>query len=294
MQDVFVATNKIAYLRECLSRYNGGTGYMFLYFAALIYILIKGDDKEKKIFVPMSVLMVATVYNPLFPHILSKFADINSEYYRFFWMTPVVILVPYVLTKLILALINKEIKSRVPVIILVALVIFLSSHSVLKSGISMPENIYKIPDELIEISEIIHNDSSAEYPKAFLEYAYNMQMRQYDGKMLLTIDREDYLNAVSEPYTQEMIDSDEFPQYRILAALIRYQEVDTNKLLEAFEMTKTEYIVLTTGSTMIPVLEQAGLKEIAVTETHTILKYNLIDNTPFELVDYSECYKNGW
>ena len=34
--------------------------------------------------------------------------------------------------------------------------------------------------------------------------------------------------------TNEMIDSDEFPQYRLLAAFIRYQNVDTDKVLKVF------------------------------------------------------------
>lgn len=294
MQDVFVAQDGISYLRACLMRYNGSTGFLVLYFAALIYILIKGTDKEKKIFIPMSILMIITVYNPLFPHILSIFADINSEYYRFFWMTPVIVLVPYVMTRIIVTIMNGEIKRKKTVIVLMIIVFLVSSNFIYKSGICAPENIYKVPDEMIEISEIIHADSEDEYPKAYLEYEYNMQMRQYDGKMLLTIDREDYLYAISKPYTTEMIDDDNFPQYRILAALTRYQLVDVDKLLAAFDLTQTEYIVLTTGSTWIPVLEDAGLNVVTTTEHHTILKYTLNDKQPFSLVDYTECYENGW
>lgn len=293
MQDVFVSTDKIAYLKECLTRYNGSTGYLVLYFAALIFILIKGTDKEKKIFIPMSILMLITVYNPIFPHILCMFADINSEYYRFFWMSPVIVLVPYVLTKLIICLKEDKIKNKKTVIILAVLILACSSKSVFASGMSFPENRFKMPNELIEISEIIHGDSGNEYAKAFFEFEYNMQIRQYDAKMLLTVDREDYIYAMSNEYTQEMIDSDEFPQYRIVAALFRYQDVDTDRLLEAFESTKTEYIVLTTGSTMIPELMDAGLTEVAKTKGHTILKYNLADDTPFELIDYSDVYRQG-
>lgn len=294
MQDVFVSTDKISYLAECLKRYSGSTGFLMLYFAALIFILIKGTDREKKIFVPMSVLMLLTVYNPLFPHVLSIFADINSEYYRFFWMTPVIILVPYTATRLIISVIYGEIQHRKLVIILTVLVFALSSNFIYKSGIVFPENIYKVPDEMIKVSEIIHADSKEEYPKAFLEYEYNMQMRQYDGKMLLTIDREDYLYAISKPYTDEMINDDQFPQYRMLAAFVRYQVVDRKKLLEAFDMTGTEYIVLTTGSTWIPALLEEGLTVVATTERNTILKYDLKDKTPFILIDYSEVYELGY
>lgn len=293
MQDVTVASNKIAYLWECLSRYNGSTGFLMLYFAMLMFILVKGNEKEKRIFIPMSVLSIATVYNPVFPHLLTLFTKIDSEYYRFFWMTPVIVLLPYVATKLILGLLNGSIVHKKSVIALSILALVLSSSSVFKSGMKLAENEYKIPSELIEISEIIHSDSDKEYPKAFLEYEYNMQMRQYDGKMLLTIDREDYLYAVTNEYTTEMIDSNEFPQYRLLAALVRYQHVSPWRILEALELTDTEYVVLTTGSTMIPVLIDEGLTEVAKTKNHTILKYNQEEMEEFELIDYSGCYQEG-
>ena len=293
MQDVTVASNKIAYLWECLSRYNGSTGFLMLYFAMLMFILVKGNEKEKRIFIPMSVLSIATVYNPVFPHLLTLFTKIDSEYYRFFWMTPVIVLLPYVATKLILGLLNGSIVHKKSVIALSILALVLSSSSVFKSGMKLAENEYKIPSELIEISEIIHSDSDKEYPKAFLEYEYNMQMRQYDGKMLLTIDREDYLYAVTNEYTTEMMDSNEFPQYRLLAALVRYQHVSPWRILEALELTDTEYVVLTTGSTMIPVLIDEGLTEVAKTKNHTILKYNQEEMEEFELIDYSGCYQEG-
>lgn len=291
MQDVFVATDKIAYLRQCLERYNGSTGYLVLFFAALIFIILKGSDKEKRIFIPMSVLMIATVYNPLFPHILSIFADINSEYYRFFWISPVIILVPFLITKLVLALSEGQIKHKKSVAVLLLITIILSSTTIFSSGMKLPENRYKIPRELIEISEIIHKDCEDEYSKAFFEYEYNMQIRQYDPKMLLTIDREDYITAITHDFTTE--EMDERVECSILAALFRYQNVDMGRLLDALESTKTEYVVLTSASTMIPKLKENGLTEVARTRGHIILKYDIKERVPFELIDYSEVYREG-
>lgn len=293
MQDVTVASLKIAYLRECLSKYNGGTGFLVLYFAMLLYILIKGSDKEKRIFIPMSVLMIATVYNPVFPLVITLFTKVDSEYYRFFWMTPVIVLVPYVITKFILSIMKGEIKHKKSVVILSIIALLLSSKSVFDSGMQLAENKYKIPNELIEVSEIIHADSDKEYPKAFLEFDYNMQMRQYDAKMLLTIDREDYIYTMSKDYTTDMIEDESHPQYRLLAALVRYQRVEPKKVIEGLEITDTEYVVLTTGSTMIPVLKDAGLVEVAKTKGHTILRYSQEEMETFELVDYSGCYAEG-
>ena len=293
MPDVSVASDKIEYLFKCLEKYNGSTGFLVLFFVMLIFVAVYADDRVKRIFVPLSVVMVLTVYNPLFPLLLTKITKIDSEYYRFFWITPVVVLVPYVFTKLILAIIDGKIKNKAPIIVLALLVIVMSSKSVTESGMRIAENKYKIPNELIEISKIIHADRDKEYPKAFLEFEYNMQMRQYDAKMLLTIDREDYLYAVSNEYTTEMIDSDEFPQYRLLAGLIRYQNVEPEKIVEGLKLTNTEYVVLTTGSTMIPALKEEGLTEVKKTKGHTILKLDSEEIENIELIDYSNVYKEG-
>ena len=293
MPDVSVASDKIEYLFKCLEKYNGSTGFLVLFFVMLIFVAVYADDRVKRIFVPLSVIMVLTVYNPLFPLLLTIITKIDSEYYRFFWITPVVVLVPYVFTKLILAIIDGKIKNKAAIIVLALLVIVMSAKSVTESGMRIAENKYKIPNELIEISKIIHADSDKEYPKAFLEFEYNMQMRQYDAKMLLTIDREDYLYAVSNEYTTEMIDSDEFPQYRLLAGLIRYQNVEPEKIVEGLKLTNTEYVVLTTGSTMIPALKEQGLTEVKKTKGHTILKLDSEEIESIELIDYSNVYKEG-
>ena len=288
MQNLYIKELGIKYLYECLKRFNGSTGYLLLFFLLCIFLYFKGNENEKKIFIPLAVIMAVTVYNPIFPVIIAKFTDVSNEYYRFFWITPVIVLVPYMITKFIL-----YINSKLYIVLGIVIILFCSSF-VYKDGFKVAENIYKVPDELIEISEIIHEDSEDEYPKAFMDYEYNMMMRQYDPKILLTIDREDYLYAANQDYTTDMIYDKEKPQYRILAALARYQAFEMKTLLDGFDMTNTEYIVLETGSTMIDRLLNEGLTKVAETETRTVLKYNLKEKKPFELVDYSEVFANGW
>lgn len=296
MQNLYIRELGIKYLHECLNRFNGSTGYLLLFFLLCVFLYFKGSEKEKKLFVPVAVIMGITVYNPLFPVIISKVTDVSNEYYRFFWITPVIVLVPYMITKFILFIFDKEnndTNKKLYLVLGIVVIIFCSSF-VYKDGFKIAENIYKMPNELIEISEIIHADSNDEYPKAFMDYEYNMMMRQYDPKMLLTIDREDYLYAVSRDYSTDMIYDKEKPQYRILAFLARGQVFETKTVLDGFDMTGTEYIVLETGNQAIDRLLNAGLSKVAETENRTILKYELKDKKPFELVDYSEVYANGW
>ena len=288
MQGLNVTEKGIGYLWACLNAYTGACAYLMLYVAALVYVCIFGSRREKEIFIPCSVFLMLTVYNPVAPVILDKFFDVNSEYYRFFWIAPVIVLVPYLFAKLIFSASDK--KTRAVLAGLLLAICLISGNFVYRDGIQLAANIYKMPDELIEISGIIHEDSEAAYPKAFLEYEYNMQMRQYDPKMQLTIDREDYLNAVSMPYTEEMLNDESHPQYRLLASLVRLQPVSREDFLEALEATKTEYVVLNKNHPRDTYLMSAGLKKIAETENHAVYRYEVREPYEFELVDYTVVY----
>lgn len=286
MQSINVFENGIGYLGECLSLYLGSCAYLVLFILGAIYILIKGSDEEKEIFIPGFVMMLLTVYNPLFPVVIDKVFDISSEYYRFFWITPVIVLVPFVISKLVIEESTRNKKIAVVVFVLAAII--LSGDFVYTDGFPVAENKYKVPDELTEISEIIHADSSEEYPKAFLEYDFNMEMRQYDPKMLLTIDREEYLYAVNYSYSDEMIYDDNVPTNRLLAILVRNQDVDMEAFVKGLEDTKTGYVVIRKGHPRASYLEQAGLKMIGDTKTNCIYKYELSEPLNYALIDYSD------
>jgi len=285
MQAINVLENGIGYLSACLSLYLGGCAYLLLYLCGIAFIIAKGNKEEKEIFIPGTLVLMLTVYNPIAPIVLDKIFDVSSEYYRLFWIAPVIILVPFVASRLVTS--ANSGRQRVFAVVFLLVIGLLSGKFVYQSGIPFANNIYKIPDELIEISEIIHEDSDEEYTKAYFEYEYNMEIRQYDPKMLLTIDREDYIYAVNYSYTEDMINDAETPTNIILAALVRNQTVDTNAFRDALEKTKTSYVVLTKGNFQTELLQQAGLKPVADTAFHVIYKYQLSEPLNYELIDYS-------
>lgn len=286
MQGVNVFENGIGYLTKCLSLYNSGTGYFIMYLFAVLYILIKGEKRDRELFLPGAAVLLVTVFNPAVPLVIDKIFDVSSEYYRLFWVAPVVILVPYVATLMIYD--SPRGRGRQIAAILAVAVFILGGNFVYAKGFDIAENIYKIPDELIQVADIIHDDSQKEYTKAFFEYEYNMEIRQYDPKMLLTVDREDYLYAMNYSYTDEMIADEDKPVNRILALLVRNQKITEEAFTGALEETDTEYIVVTAGHPQIPFIKRAGLYEIGRVGTHIIFKYTLSEPVLYELVDYSD------
>ena len=286
MQGVNVFENGIGYLTKCLGLYNSGTGYFVMYLFAVLFILIKGERQEREIFLPGAAVLLLTVFNPVVPVILDRIFDVSSEYYRLFWIAPVVILVPYTATIIIYD--RPKGSGRYVAGVLTVALLILGGNYVYAKGFDIAENIYKIPDELIAVSEMIHEDSQEEYSKAFFEYEYNMEIRQYDPKMLLTVDREDYLYAMNYSYTDEMLANEDRPVDRILALLVRNQNISEEDFTLALEKTDTEYVVLTAGHPQIPFIKRAGLYEIGRVGTHIVFKYDLDDPAVFELVDYSD------
>lgn len=276
------------YLRLCLDYYSENCAFLMLFFLALVFVCIKGSETEKRIFVPSGLVLLLTVYNPVSPVILMHFFDVNSEYYRLFWIAPVVILVPYVAVRLILMADSKGGKAYI--FALVVILFVLSGNFLYSNGYEKAENIYKMPGELIEVSEIIHRDSDAVYPKVFLEYEYNMQMRQYDPKIMLTVDREDYLYAISYDYTEEMLTDDTHPQYRMLASLIKQKPVEEADFINALELSHTEYVVLDKQNHMTDYVKLCGLRLIGETANNNVYRYDLKEEYEFTLVDYSVVY----
>ncbi len=285
MQGVNVFENGIGFLARCLGLYTSGTGYFVMYILALIVLVLFGTVKDKKLFLPQAVMLVLTVFNPLFPLILDRIFDVNSEYYRFFWIAPVVVLVPYILTFVIFS--APSVKRPV-IAVCVAAMFVIGGRFVYAEGLSIAENMYKIPDELISISRIIHEDSDREYTKAFFEYEYNMEIRQYDPRMLLAVDREDYLYAVSYSYTDEMLEDENKPVYRLLAPLVRNQHVDEEDFTDALEKTQTEYVVLMKQHPQTEFVKRAGLYEIGQTSGHIVYRYDPVEEHEYALIDYSD------
>ena len=245
MQGVNVFENGIGYLLKTLGMYTSGTGFFAMYLIGVLTVLVVGKKRDRQLFLPQAVMLFVTVYNPLTPLILDRIFDVSGEYYRLFWIAPVIILVPYVCA-MIMTRENKGWENVIFAVLIIAMFI-VGGNYVYAKGYDAAENIYKIPDELIGISDIIHSDSDTEYVRAFFEYEYNMEIRQYDPKMLLPVDREDYIYAVNYSYTDEMLSDEGKPSDRLLALLVRNQKISKDDLTEALEATDTSYVVLSKG-----------------------------------------------
>ncbi len=291
MQSLNISDAGFMYLFKCIGYYSEGCTYFILYIAALIFIAVKGEKRIKQVFIPPAVMMLLSVFNPVFPVVINRIFDINKEYYRFFWMAPVVIAVSFAAAVLTGDYVHTASKKLILTAVITAILVSCGTY-VYQDGYIKAPNIYKMPTEIPEISEMIHKDSKVEYPRAMFEFDYNMQMRQYDASILLACDREAYINAISGTLTWKEINADENYYNRLLAVVSLNEEIDRDKFLEGMDKTNTEYVVVSSGSRVLGYLKDAGLRVVGTTENHTVLHYDLKDPKIFEPADYSEVWAN--
>jgi len=296
MQTLSVAENGIGYLALCLSYYSEGCAYFVLYAMALLYIWIKGDATEKKVFLPGAGMLLITVFNPVFPVLLDKFFDVNKEYYRFFWIAPVVILISYTMAKI--SSIFKGAACIICICFFSGLIIF-SGNFLYKDGYIAVQNIYKMPTEIPEITEMIHNDSKGRfdgdyYPRAAFEYDYEMCLRQYDASIMLVADREAYLNAVMGNLDQKTILEEDNYFNRVLAVVALNNQIAPSEFKKGLEKTATEYVcVSTVNESLCNYLEDTcKLRLVGQTANHSLYYYELKETEGFRLPDYSDVWEN--
>lgn len=292
MQSLNIADAGFGYIFRCIGLYYEGNIYFLLYLLSLVFLSLaskKGEHRMRDIFLPQFILMAVTVYNPVFPVALNTFFDVNKEYYRFLWMSPVIICIAAAGT-LIITGCKGAVRQIVTCVFILCLLIAGGSF-LYKGGYIASPTIYHVPTEIPEIADIIHEDSDEEFPRAMLEFDYQMQIRQYDAGILLSCGREDYMRALAGEVTMDSALEEHNYIDRLLAVVALGIKLPGDRFRSALKHTDTSYVVVSSKGGMVPYLLDAGLVIAGETANHTVFRYDIEEPEEFELPDYSEVWR---
>ena len=331
MQSLHIADTGFGYIFKCIGLYYEGNIYFVLYLLSLIFLSVdwsrvvraeRGSrlkallsaegmtGRMRGIFLPQLVMMVLTVYNPVFPVVLNSIFDVNKEYYRFLWMAPVIICISAAAVRIVTEYAGgsesetgradkaaSRIRNTRQAVCAVFIICVLMAGGtwLYEDGYIVSPNIYHMPTEIPEVAEIIHedalkNDPEDKFPRAMFEYDYNMLIRQYDAGIMLPCDREAYLNAVKGVLDYDTIMEDTDYHNRLLAVVALGIEIPEDAFTEGLEETGTEYVVVSNANEVLPYLKKCGLTVAGETANHTVLRYELTDYEPPDLADYSDVW----
>lgn len=157
--------------------YSGNCSLLLLFVASLFYLWIKEKNKGRKIMlVYYSIAVFAVFLFPLFSNFVINTLGEEETYYRFLWALPMGITIAYAAVKFLSAMKKKWL--QITLLMALAAYIIVGGHLVYKSPqFSKAQNIYQVPDAVVNICETIEVDGRevlAVFPNELIQY-----VRQY-------------------------------------------------------------------------------------------------------------------
>lgn len=241
----------IEIIKNTFGEFKGSGMYIALFLIAILYIYLKEDNKKIKAFLvyfPIIVLLITL--NPIFNKVVGKVFT-SSVYWRVYWMLPLGIVIAYAAVRFINSE-NEKAKKVIATIGIIITIIMSGKFIYNKENYIQVSNLYKVPDEVIEVVEVIRQGKE-EKKKALTSEQLVAYIRQVDASVELAYQREPtgYLD-------------NEF--VRIMHSGI--SEDIVNMALE----NDCNYIVLDRGLVISVELHYFGFERIAETENFIIYR----------------------
>lgn len=168
MAGVTIQELGLRFVDACMRLYWGSCWYPLLFAVGLICTLVLGRKRKSGIFVGYTVFLLLTVYNPLVVKYLIAKVKFENEYYRFIWILPVIPAVAYYGVRLVTAFRKTWIKVLMAAAVLTGFVILGNPLDGVVTNFAMAENIYKVPNDLRAVCDVIHQNQENDFPRVVL------------------------------------------------------------------------------------------------------------------------------
>lgn len=265
----------LRFVQVCLKEYWGECAFLLLFLIGIIWTIVCHKKQIARGFLPYVLFLVLTVYNPICVKYVVPILDFDNEYYRFFWMLPVVPVVSYYIVKVIY-MFSGKVKRVVIGLLCLGLIVFVGVPiEGVATNYSMVENIYKVSNELRAVCDVIHQDSTKENPKVVFAEELNSVARQYDPSLFLTLDRDAVIYRAGSTIAGKINEEKAWYQRQKIIMDVVYYEMDVSakKFKKALSKTKTDYLVLKVNMTNHDFIRECGCIPIAQSEKFVVYRY---------------------
>ena len=267
------------FIHQCLKTYQGETFFLLLFAGAMLllfWLRDPGSRALKLLLWPYFTILACTVYNILIMKVFIQKLNFSGEYYRFFWLLPLGVVIPYVCARLTAS--RKTRMKKLLVFLALAVVIIIAGAPAWSRGLPLTSNPYRIPDDMIIACDIIKKDAARERLDdvgVFFDFDLNLLVTQYDPSFRVVIPYESMMTTVNTGRT--VTDTDNVwlnSRIRLVELLVldRYW-IPHEDFMSALNVTGTAYVVYEASGPYHDYLMAAGLAEIGRTDDYVIYKY---------------------
>ena len=275
MAGVTIQELGLRFVDACMRLYWSSCWYPLLFVVGLICTLIWGRKRNSRIFIGYTLFLLLTVYNPLVVKYMIPRFKFENEYYRFIWIIPVVPAVAYYGVRLVTMFKKKWLRVLLAIAVSVGFMILGNPLDGVVTNFAMTENIYKVPNDLRAVCDVIHQNQENDFPRVVFDNGLNSIVRQYDAGIATVISRNASIyragSTVAGTYDE---DSSFYKRQKALLDVIDYHIYeDKEGFRSALKKSKTDFIVTLTEQTDNEWLTDCGCELITQTESHLIYKY---------------------
>lgn len=226
--------------------------------ASAIYLIIFEKDVIKKIILGvLPIVILAGFLLPITKIVyVAAFDDGSDTYYRILWLVPTYMVIGYAACKVIFGF-ESRIKQRVALVVSLVIVALSGSLVYLNQYMSVAENLYHIPQSVIDVCQVIEPAEGEQRVRAVFPSELVHFVRQYNTNILMPYGREmiatqwDYYNEVYEAYEKPEV-------------------INAEELIEATRQTKCLYVVLRSDRKIDKNLTSLGLKLVETVDDYLI------------------------
>lgn len=258
---------------QMLYKYFNDEKYVFfaLFLLSIIYIFITEKNKKiKDFFVGFSVFILLVIWNPIGIYVLNKFINIGSMY-RIYYMLPTCVSIAYALTLLIRSCHNK-IEKFIVFTCSMILIPFFGECIFNETTTIKVNNLYKLPDDTVEVAYAIASDTETTDKKAMVPYFMSAQIRQVCPEIKLCYSRIIF-NPKDENGNSLPHDTDDPANYEPVQNL---NSGNVAYVTDYCKKQKANYIVFDKNVTLNDNIEKYGFKLFTETSNHKI--YKIVSN----------------
>ena len=237
-----------------LREYTGSGWLTAVYFAALLLLLVREKSRVNRwIFVYMPLIFLALFFLPPFHAVYARIEGADT-FYRLLWMVPMTATICYAG-----AMLARRI-GKSGLVVICALLIAAGSYVYAADNVNVQpaQNRLHLPQMVMNICDIIMNDTQGEVTMAAMPAGLTQFVRQYDSRIQM-------------PYGREM----QMPQYEgyyhaVYAAMEQTDVLDPAQLVAALEEYACNYVVLEAAKPLASDPADSGMVLIGNTDGYDI------------------------
>lgn len=223
---------------------NSILGIVFVVSLLFFWIKSEKNRKEKEVVGIVTIILFCIIWNPIFYTIMEKTGQSEYRWVRIYWLLFINVIIGIAITELMTMIKSGKQKIMLGIFLLILIGgVFGENRMINKDNYSSTENLYKIPQNIIDISDYIKQDAEKNERNisAIMPQELSTYIKMYDGEICLPYAR--LVFGEEAVFISEVLSSD---------------VIDTVVLADVAKRRQYQYIVVHEEKTLSEPFENNG------------------------------------